>query len=179
MQRLLILSLMALPLLGCGGGSETPPGGDPPGGDPPPAEEGDALEIMKARIAEVSARSDVPDDVVEVEHILIAFNGALRMGPPKVTRTTEEAELLAAELYVQIARGADFTELKGEHSDDNPSPGIYEMSQNPAVSAAYRRSGMVPAFGDVGWKLAVGEVGVAPFDQTASPFGWHIIKRLR
>jgi parvulin-like peptidyl-prolyl isomerase len=38
---------------------------------------------------------------------------------------------------------------------------------------------MVPGFGDVGWRLKVGEVGVAPNHSIDSPFGWHIIKRLR
>ena len=40
------------------------------------------------------------------------------------------------------------------------------------------RSRMVAGFGNVGFRLAVGEFGVAEFDAQASPFGWHIIKRL-
>jgi peptidyl-prolyl cis-trans isomerase B (cyclophilin B) len=43
---------------------------------------------------------------------------------------------------------------------------------------SFPRDEMVPAFGDVGFALAVGEFGLAPYDQTASPFGWHVIKRL-
>jgi parvulin-like peptidyl-prolyl isomerase len=43
----------------------------------------------------------------------------------------------------------------------------------------FKRSGMVAAFGDVGWRLEVGEYGVAPFDARTSPYGWHIIKRLK
>jgi len=47
------------------------------------------------------------------------------------------------------------------------------------------RTAMVPAFGNVGWRLAVGEIGVAPYDGETrpearqSPFGYHIIKRLK
>jgi parvulin-like peptidyl-prolyl isomerase len=37
--------------------------------------------------------------------------------------------------------------------------------------------GMVAAFGDVAWRLDVGEFGVAPFDPKDSPYGWHIIQR--
>jgi parvulin-like peptidyl-prolyl isomerase len=37
---------------------------------------------------------------------------------------------------------------------------------------------MVPAFGDVGFTLRVGEIGLAPHDPTTSPFGWHVIKRI-
>lgn len=43
----------------------------------------------------------------------------------------------------------------------------------------YPRTGLVPAFGDVGFTLEVGAVGLAPFEASKSPFGWHIIKRLR
>jgi parvulin-like peptidyl-prolyl isomerase len=38
---------------------------------------------------------------------------------------------------------------------------------------------MVKSFGDVGFRLKVGEIGVATWDATASPFGWHIIKRVK
>lgn len=40
------------------------------------------------------------------------------------------------------------------------------------------RTGLVPAFGDVGFTLKVGEVGLATFNAETSPFGFHIIKRL-
>ena len=43
---------------------------------------------------------------------------------------------------------------------------------------SFSRDEMVPAFGDVGFALAVGEIGLAAYDQTSSPFGWHVIKRL-
>lgn len=39
------------------------------------------------------------------------------------------------------------------------------------------RNQLVPAFGDTGFQLEVGEVGVATYDPQASPFGWHIILR--
>ena len=38
---------------------------------------------------------------------------------------------------------------------------------------------MVPAFGNVGFKLAVDEIGVADYDPTTSPYGWHVIKRVK
>ena len=41
------------------------------------------------------------------------------------------------------------------------------------------RDRMVPAFGNVGFVLAVGEIGIADYDPVASPFGFHIIKRVR
>ncbi|MAW59971.1 MAG: hypothetical protein CMJ94_03930 [Planctomycetes bacterium] len=41
------------------------------------------------------------------------------------------------------------------------------------------RGAMAPAFGDVGFKLQVGEVGLAEPDAQKSPFGYHIIKRIK
>jgi parvulin-like peptidyl-prolyl isomerase len=38
---------------------------------------------------------------------------------------------------------------------------------------------MVPAFGDVGFQLDAGQVGMASYDRDKSPYGWHIIKRLK
>lgn len=43
---------------------------------------------------------------------------------------------------------------------------------------AFPRSQMAPAFGNVGFRLKVGEIGLAPYDSRDSQFGWHIIKRL-
>lgn len=43
---------------------------------------------------------------------------------------------------------------------------------------SFGRDEMVPAFGDVGFALKVGEFGLAPYDQATSPFGWHVIKRV-
>jgi parvulin-like peptidyl-prolyl isomerase len=49
----------------------------------------------------------------------------------------------------------------------------------PPADGEYPREGMVPAFGNVGFALNVGEIGIADFDPQTSPFGWHIIKRLK
>jgi parvulin-like peptidyl-prolyl isomerase len=46
------------------------------------------------------------------------------------------------------------------------------------MAGAATRSGMVRAFGDVAFGLAVGEVGMANYSAGGSPYGWHIIKRL-
>lgn len=47
-----------------------------------------------------------------------------------------------------------------------------------SANLPHPRAAMVPAFGDVGFALEVGEVGLAGYDEKASPFGWHVIKRL-
>ena len=113
---------------------------------------------------------------VRVAHILVAFRGASRSA---ATRTREEAEALAEDLLKRAKAGEDFDALMKEFSND-PGGGTYGLvndGQAPAPSY-YPRRQMVPAFGNVGFKLRVGEVGMAPHDPTTSPFGWHVIKRI-
>ena len=35
---------------------------------------------------------------------------------------------------------------------------------------------MVPAFGNVGFAISPGNIGMAEYDAKDSPYGWHIIK---
>ena len=42
----------------------------------------------------------------------------------------------------------------------------------------YPREGMVKGFGDVGFSLPVGGIGMAKYDSETSKYGWHIIKRI-
>jgi len=129
--------------------------------------------------AETGAEARQEPDFVTVQHILIGFQGTL---PGKnVTRTREEAEKLAAELVEKARAGGDFDALVKEYTDDS-HPGIYKMANlglqaNPG-GGLYPRAGMVKAFGDVGFSLEVGEVGVAAYDPETSKYGWHIIKRV-
>jgi parvulin-like peptidyl-prolyl isomerase len=115
---------------------------------------------------------------IQVQHILVGFSGSV---PGKrITRSQDEAKTLAYDILKRAQGGADFNALVREHTDDSP-PGIYGMS-NRGVAAAqgeFQREGMVAAFGDVGFTLPVGGYGVADFDPRSSPFGYHVIKRLK
>ncbi len=126
-----------------------------------------ALEALRAFVTEFQARKEHDASIVKVQHLLVAFQGS---GVPNVKRTKEEAELLAADLFARIRAGEDFDGLVKEYTNDS-HPGIYTMTTGS-------RNGMVKAFGDTGWRLEVGQVGVAPFHQADSPYGWHIVKRL-
>jgi len=112
---------------------------------------------------------------VRLAHILITFTGAPRSRVKD--RTPEQAEARAAELFARVQKGEDFETLMRSSSDDSGG-GTYTLVTKQPEPDAFLRSQMVPAFGNVGWRLNVGEVGVAPHDAQASPFGWHIIKRL-
>jgi hypothetical protein len=125
---------------------------------------------MDADIQTLMAKTEQPDERIEIQHVLISFKGAPRM-PPSITRTKEEAKALAEKVYAEAVGGADFLTLVKQHTNDS-APGIYPMTKSG-------RTQMVKGFGDVGFRLKVGEIGVAPWDATASPYGWHIIKRLK
>jgi parvulin-like peptidyl-prolyl isomerase len=118
-------------------------------------------------------------DRVTVQHILIAFKGSI---PEEgVTRTRDEAELLAKEIFERAKKGEDFDALVKEYTDDQ-YPGIYKMSNigiDPDKSKEeYSRARMVKAFGDVSFKLGVNDIGLAEHNPEKSKYGWHIIKRI-
>jgi parvulin-like peptidyl-prolyl isomerase len=123
------------------------------------------------------AARDEPD-VVVVQHILIAFKGSVR--GKRIERTKKEARALAEQLLDKVRAGdEDFDALVKQHTDDS-YPGTYKLTNRdaPRIGGAFQRTDMVPAFGDVAFSLEVGEVGMAEYSAAASPFGWHIIKRL-
>lgn len=118
-------------------------------------------------------------DYIAVQHILIGFQGSV---PGKnITRSKEEAQKLAEDLFARAKAGEDFGELVKQYTDDS-YPGIYKMANRgvagDAASGVYPREQMVAAFGDVGFPLQVGEVGLASYDPQKSFYGWHIIKRV-
>lgn len=136
-------------------------------------------------LEEANRGNGTEPDYATVQHILVGFKGSV---PGKdIERTKEEAEKLAHQLLDRARNGEDFDELVGEHTDD-AHPGIYKManffSQPDMVpeedsEKTYPRGGMVSAFGDVGFPLEVGEVGLAEYNPKTSKYGWHIIKRIR
>ena len=124
-----------------------------------------------------TAAAAAPAEHIKLQHILISFAGKI---PGKnITRSQEEARALANQVLERAKKGEDFDELVRTYTDDR-APGIYSLS-NSGVSPAqgeFSRDRMVPAFGNVGFSLAPGEIGMAEYDPRTSPYGWHIIKRL-
>lgn len=118
-------------------------------------------------------------DRITVQHCLIGFKGSV--GDKPITRTEGEAKDLAIKLLAELKAGANFDEVIRTHTDDSP-PGIYKMANKgialDRASGEMGRGQMVPAFGDTGFPLEVGEYGLADYDKDKSPFGWHIVKRI-
>ncbi len=159
-SRNALLSLFLVSIAACGAADSSEP--------PAPLD-------FDAHLAALAAKSEHTDERVEVQHVLISFAGR----GTKATRSQAEAETLARQVYDRVQAGEDFDALVKEFTDDS-HPGIYLMTQSgpTRLGEIYNRKDMVGAFGNVGWKLAVGEVGVAAFDPDSSPYGWHIVKRL-
>jgi hypothetical protein len=142
----------------------------------------DPTEHLRAFVTGFEALPELEVARMRVQHILIGYRGSV---PGKgVTRSVEEAETLAGELLIRIQNGEDFDALVKDFTND-AHPGIYAMvvKREPGESLQsdppiFERHEMVPAFGNVGWRLEVGEVGVAPHDPSSSPYGWHIVKRV-
>jgi len=129
--------------------------------------------------APAGPKSDEPERVT-VQHILIAFKGSIP-NDPKVTRSKEDAERLALQVFERAKAGEDFAAMVKMYTND-AYPGIYKMTNKDVTpdrsKQEFSRTGMVKSFGDVGFGLAVGAVGLAVYDPAASKYGWHIIKRL-
>jgi hypothetical protein len=177
--RMFVVATLCIPLLGCS-----------------PKDNGTASSAMtaKSETTDTQTQADKKEengdmakgevktsgkepDVITVQHCLIGFEGSV---PGKsIKRTKEEAKELAERLMKLVQGGDKFEEIINQFTDDSP-PGIYKMTNNGVrqVPGAYPRGGMVPAFGDTGFPLQVGEYGLAQHDTAKSPFGWHIVKRI-
>ncbi len=140
------------------------------------------ISVPPAKV-EAKKPSAVEPDYIKVQHCLLGFKDAVGFrgnAPAKAAkRTREEAEKLALDLFARAQDGEDFDAMVKEHTDDS-HPGIYGMSNTgkPQKANYYPRQGMVAAFGDTGFPLQVGEVGIAVYDTQKSPYGWHIVKRI-
>lgn len=164
------IALLLIPALGC---AKTEHSGATVSGDStaPPRETPVAATPSDSKTMLTPSR-------IQVQHILIGFAGSV---PQKsITRNADEAKTLAYQILARAKAGEDFDALVRQYTDDSP-PGIYAMSGKnvPPGPGEYPRDGMVPAFGNVGFAINVGEIGIADYDATASPFGYHVIKRLK
>lgn len=141
---------------------------------------GDKNESSDSVPATIASEEPVKEaDYITVQHVLIAFQGSVPGKP--VTRSQAQAQALAEEIYQRAQNGEDFGVLVKEYTDDS-FPGIYKMANfgvpGDRSQQIYERQGMVAAFGDVGFPLEVGGVGLAEYDPQKSKYGWHIIKRV-
>lgn len=137
------------------------------------------IAVLVLVSAVLSGQVPEPEHVT-VQHILIAFQGTIP--DAGITRNLTDAQKLAQELLMRARQGEDFDALVRQYTNDT-YPGIYSMANAgtapDAANQEFSRTRMVKAFGDVGFGLKVGEIGMAVYDHVTSKYGWHIIKRLK
>ena len=104
---------------------------------------------------------------IAARHILVAYRGAQRAAP-EVTRTREEAQKLAQQIVNEARAGADWDKLWREHSNE---PG----GQPGGDLGTFGRGQMVPAFEHAAFGLSIGQIS----DVVETPFGFHVIQRLK
>ena len=190
MKRALTLSLMVL-LSACSkkAPAEAEGSGAPAAGSAaapaPKAAEGSASVAAKTVAATTAAEGGKLDskeilarpagtESVLVQHILVSWKdkGAIyaqRGGqdPRGAARTEADVETLVNATLARIAKGEDFKALMAELSED---PGSNKSGMPYPVDA---QAPMVPTFKNLAMRLNLDEVGVV-----ASPFGYHIMKRV-
>ncbi len=134
-------------------------------------------EVDETAVREEPGRRE-PAHVV-VQHVLIAHEGA---EIPGVTRTLPEAERLANTVLEKARGGARFDDLVRLYSDDRGDGGVYAIANFGARREApneVERVGLARAFGDAAFSMEVGEFALVPYDKKRSPYGFHILQRLK
>lgn len=124
------------------------------------------LNIIKLNEKESEERTEYEDKKVNVSHILVAYQGAMR-ADESITRSQEEAETLAGEILAEIEGGKDFTEKAKEFNDDATAKEVGGVLITPAGEGTY-----TPKFEEAA--LAMEEKGELKMVETE--FGYHIIQ---
>ncbi|MDP6389379.1 MAG: peptidyl-prolyl cis-trans isomerase [Alphaproteobacteria bacterium] len=103
------------------------------------------------------------DNSARASHILVSYEG---LQGSDSGRSKEEAQELIGTIQAELANGADFAELAGEHSDCPSGAGGGELGE-------FGRGDMVPEFDEVVFDLEPGEDS----DVVETAFGFHLIRR--
>jgi parvulin-like peptidyl-prolyl isomerase len=128
--------------------------------------------VATTKVDEATARKYYDDhkaDYLQVKarHILIRFKGsAVPLKKDAKELTEEEALAKAQEIRKKLLDGADFATLAKAESDDAGS------GANGGDLGTFGKGRMVPAFEQVAFTIAVGELS----EPVKSQFGYHIIK---
>jgi parvulin-like peptidyl-prolyl isomerase len=126
--------------------------------------------------APAPAAADGPASLT-VKHVLIAVKG----GQSETAKLEKaEAEKLAFEILSRARSGEDFDKLVQQYSED-PGKQPYTMTNTGTAPGPgeFSRSTMFSGFGDVSFRLQVGQVGIAEYDPRTSGYGYHVIKRVK
>ncbi|MEO7094318.1 MAG: peptidylprolyl isomerase [Polyangiales bacterium] len=160
-------------LAGCPGLTE--PGDPVVFADPPPSASATVANAPPPAATPTPAPAPTPtpapapthevEEKVQASHILVSWKGAQRSTQ---TRTKEEAKKRIDELIAKVKKGGDFAKLAGEYGEDGTKAVGGDLG-------TFGKGQMVPVFENAAFALKPGEVsGIVE-----SPFGFHVIKRVK
>jgi parvulin-like peptidyl-prolyl cis-trans isomerase-like protein len=136
--------------------------------------------FLAAALAACSSTKDQPQEPerIRVQHVLIGFTGSMG-NLKKIQRSKDEAERLALDVLAKARGGEEFGGLVQQYTDDK-APGIYGLTNDgiPLAEAFLPRRVLPSGFGNVAFRMQVGDISLCPYDPNDSPMGWHVIKRL-
>ncbi len=150
------------------------------------AEEGecDGAERAQALFDQITADSSADFEALSKEHSEDPGTGTYRLLNNDVDGRTfsdliSELNARAAERDTFFREQVSTGQMPPEQAEKEMGAFVEELQEEAAkqTDLPYPRGTMVPAFGNVGFKLEVGEIGFAEYNEEESPFGWHIIKR--
>jgi len=105
-----------------------------------------------------------PNGSVKSSHILITYEGATRANPA-ITRTKEEAEAKAKELFNEVKnKESEFTSFARDNSDGPSAPQGGDLGY-------FQEGSLATEFNDFIFSNPIGKIGLVETD-----FGFHIIK---
>ena len=142
----------------------------------------EAVGLAPAEVDPTSVRRpadhrDEPPHVV-VQHVLIACKDSDIVN---VTRTRDEAERVANQVLGMAKAGRDFDELVRLYSDDRHADGAVAIANWGVLAEGDElgRADLARDFTKAAFSLGVGEIGLVPYRPPESPYGWHVVRRIR
>lgn len=123
-----------------------------------------SIRLVQLINKEEKEKTKSTEERVRTSHILIAYSGAERASED-ITRTKEEAEILANEVLAKVKETPDkFPELAGEYSDCSSASKGGDLD-------FFSRGQMTKAFEDAAFAMQKNEIS----DIVETEFGYHII----
>lgn len=119
-----------------------------------------------------------PDDPAPGRYLVLNHGVASDGG---FERLIDEINARAEARHAELEKQLEAEEITVEEAEADLESFIHELraeADRARAAQGFPRASLVPAFGDLGFALQPGEIGLAEHDEQRSPFGWHLIKRL-
>jgi len=119
-----------------------------------------------------------PDDPAPGRYLVLNHGVATDGG---FERLIDQINARAEDRHAELEKRLEAEEITVEEAEADLESFINQLradADRARSEQGFPRAALVPAFGDLGFTLEPGEIGLAEHDEQRSPFGWHVIKRL-